>query len=349
MAFPPKPRYSVLTLERASATLISGRPSRRALASATEVLNKWRACHAYPINTFQSTLRDKTGSFAGAIVAQRLKRATTIIGKLDRMQNRRLTLANMQDIGGVRAVLKTVEDVEKLRDIYLKSNLTHTLEHIDDYISRPKPDGYRGIHLIYRYNLNRPPSRKWNGLLIEMQLRTELQHYWATAVEVTGTILNEPFKFGGTGQPEWRDFFKLVSSAFAMIEKRPVVGGYENLTISELFDTVKKKEKALDALQKMEYYSRGLSFIQEQGSRKNKYHILTLDLENKTLTVSSFTELNVARASEAYAGVEKSQSGKSDTVLVSTAKSDDLRKAYPNYFLDVSGFTRKVGEMIQHS
>ena len=52
---------------------------------AYQVLTNWRACHSYPINTFQATLRQKLrGIDAGALVAQRLKRTPSIINKLKR-------------------------------------------------------------------------------------------------------------------------------------------------------------------------------------------------------------------------------------------------------------------------
>jgi putative GTP pyrophosphokinase len=346
MAFPPKPRYSKAELINASEILIKESSTQTELTHATEILKKWRAGHAYPINTFQSTLRRKVRSYGNVIVAQRLKRAPTIIGKLGRIS--RLNLANMQDIGGVRAVLKSPDDIEKLRDFYINHpTLTHKLENQDDYIIKPKADGYRGIHLIYRYNLNRPVAKNWNGLLIEMQLRTELQHYWATAVEVTGTILDDPFKFGGKGHPEWREFFKLISCVFALIENRPVIRGYENFTKLEIVQKIVKIEKSLDALQKMDFYSAGLKFIKDRGSRQNKYHILSLNLIEKNVTIYSFPKLDLAKASEVYAGIEKETDKKLDTVLVSTAKSDDLRRAYPNYFLDVTDFTKKVREIVK--
>lgn len=41
---------------------------------ALELANRWRACHAYPINTFQATLRTKIKNCQGEVlVAQRLK------------------------------------------------------------------------------------------------------------------------------------------------------------------------------------------------------------------------------------------------------------------------------------
>ena len=71
---------------------------------AYEVLSNWRACHGYPINTFQALLRKRlSGLDKKAIVAQRLKRAPSVISKLRRFSS--MKLSQMQDIGGLRAVL----------------------------------------------------------------------------------------------------------------------------------------------------------------------------------------------------------------------------------------------------
>src|SRR5687767_5041870 len=70
---------------------------REQLLWAFDVVTNWRSCHGYPINTFQATLRQKLSSVdANAIVAQRLKRMPSIIGKLHRYKN--MQLARMQDI-----------------------------------------------------------------------------------------------------------------------------------------------------------------------------------------------------------------------------------------------------------
>jgi ppGpp synthetase/RelA/SpoT-type nucleotidyltranferase len=42
------------------------------------------------------------------------------------------------------------------------------------YIEAPKESGYRGTHLVYRYYSDR--SATWNGLSIEIQVRSRLQH-----------------------------------------------------------------------------------------------------------------------------------------------------------------------------
>jgi hypothetical protein len=129
----------------------------------------------------------------------------TIINKL--RLNPSMKLARMQDIGGVRAVLKTIKDVRDLeREYRNKSHFKHELVNEKDYIESPKNTGYRGIHLIYKYKNNRKKAKEYNGLLLELQIRTRLQHAWATAVETMGTFLGQPLK-SMDGDKKWFDFF----------------------------------------------------------------------------------------------------------------------------------------------
>lgn len=91
-----------------------------------------------------------------------------------------------------------------------------------DYIQSPKPDGYRGIHIVGRYRSEDEERAIWNGQRIESQLRSRLQHAFATAVETVTTFTSKPLKFGG-GPPEWKRFFSLMGTAIAMREGTPPV------------------------------------------------------------------------------------------------------------------------------
>jgi putative GTP pyrophosphokinase len=152
MAFASVPVESKNQINKAGVILASDHPLPSELAWAWGLANRWRACHAYPINTFQATLRTKLRLFAkDPIAAQRLKRMPTIIDKLKRYPT--MKLSTMQDIAGVRGILATVNDVRKLRNEYQDNKrFAHELTDHKDYIEHPRSeDGYRSIHLIYKY------------------------------------------------------------------------------------------------------------------------------------------------------------------------------------------------------
>jgi len=206
MSFPSVPNYSKNQIRKAGDILISENRNEQDKEWALEVLSKWRSCHAYPLNTFNATLRgnikivDKKG-----LVAQRLKRMPTIINKLK--LNSSMNLSTMQDIGGVRAIVNTINQVRQLRDIYYQKNrFKHELKQEKDYITNPKDDGYRSVHLVFKYKNNSHKARQYNRLLLEIQIRTRLQHVWATAVETIGTLRNQAYK-SKQGEKEWRECY----------------------------------------------------------------------------------------------------------------------------------------------
>ena len=195
-----------------------------AFQKALPVVNNWRACHGYPLNILQTNLRRAARRFEPTpLIAQRTKRLYSISLKLSRQPS--MKLSQMQDIGGCRAVMNNVEAVRKLDNFYRSgSEMKHILASRDDYITTPKPTGYRGIHRVYRYNSDKRVGEKWNDLKIEMQLRSQYQHAWATAVETVGTFLGQALK-SSTGPDEWLRFFALMSSVIAIREHAPVVPG----------------------------------------------------------------------------------------------------------------------------
>lgn len=54
-------------------------------------------------------------------------------------------------------------------------------------------------------------------MFLELQIRTQLQHYWAMAVEVLGMKSNSKIK-EGNGNKNEKEFFKLASALFSFIE-----------------------------------------------------------------------------------------------------------------------------------
>lgn len=123
--------------------LASGHGTPAEIDHALEVINDWRAAHSFALNTFQVGLRSKARNvYEHALVAQRLKRVSSIVAKLRRFE--KMNLSRMQDIGGCRAVLESVRQVRRVAAAYDKSRQQHELISSKDYIAEPKASGYRG-------------------------------------------------------------------------------------------------------------------------------------------------------------------------------------------------------------
>ncbi len=347
MSFASVPDESKSQINRAGVILNSGKDTP-GYTDALNLAERWRACHAYPINTFQATLRKKIRSFEGEpIVAQRLKRMPTIIDKLSRFPT--MQLSRMQDIGGVRAVVSTIEDVYTLAENY-KSNkkLLHELLYEKDYINFPRDeDGYRSLHLVYSYRNKNVPS--YDGLRLEFQIRSKLQHTWATAVETMGTFLGLALK-SRQGDKAWLEFFSLVSSAFALKENASPVPKYAKLNRAAIFSAIAETENQLDALTKMSAFSAAADLIVTDNSRnKWSYHLIILNSIKRQVNVIPFERGGIEQAIAAYSEAEyKALNGESiEPVLVSAGPLAKLKKAYPNFFLDIKDFQRSVKAIVE--
>lgn len=171
-------------------------------AVALEILENWRAAHSFALNGAQMGLRSRIRTIeAEGFVSQRLKRRPTIINKLCRQSNMQLT--TMQDIAGCRAVLEDAGTARALTRQWEKTAKNKIRERYD-YVAKPASSGYRGIHLVVIYDER----------LVEVQIRSRLQHAWATAVENYGARLGVDLK-SGEGPEEVLMFFQLVSRAMA--------------------------------------------------------------------------------------------------------------------------------------
>jgi putative GTP pyrophosphokinase len=197
------------------------------LDEAWEALTWWRSLHARPLSAVAASLRyhvDRGDArVQGRIeVTQRLKRLDTLIGKLGRERG---NVTQMQDVGGVRAVLPNLRHVYVVRRRLLKS---WVVIRERDYIAEPKSSGYRALHLIVRRM----------GFPIEVQLRTIGQDVWANQVEETGRKVGLDLKFGA-GNEHLDSIFVAMGQLIARFdngelspdELREVLRGLPSLTI----------------------------------------------------------------------------------------------------------------------
>lgn len=251
-------------------------------------------------------------------------------------------------------MVSSVTRVEELVGAYKQSESKnprgrHTFVKESDYIANPKDDGYRGVHLIYRYYSGSRRHRPFVGLKTEIQIRSRLQHIWATAVETVDTFTGDPMK-AGRGELQWRRFFALMGSALAIKERRAIVPNTpQDPTV--LIAELRALTKALRVKNTLEAWRRALRWLPERTIHGDAYFfLLFLDTEAGRLSVRSFKKEDVLAAQEAYANTEQNVEAKADSrqaVLVSVKHLSSLRGAYPNYFLDTAAFLREVARAIR--
>jgi ppGpp synthetase/RelA/SpoT-type nucleotidyltranferase len=147
------------------------------LDQAIEVISAFRAAHAYPMAKTRYGLASmvRTERAAEVVVGQRLKRVPRIIRKLHRTvgsASGSTSLARLEDIGGVRAILSDGPELERVRK-RLERNWGSAIRRRRDYIAEPKEIGYRAVHLVVVRD----------DRAIEIQLRTKGQQQWSDAAE----------------------------------------------------------------------------------------------------------------------------------------------------------------------
>lgn len=261
-------------------------------------------------------------------IARRLKRLSSIQAKLQRFEG--MCLDRMQDIGGVRAVFKNNNEVkqfvENIKEVYLGKRSVLEIVKENDYITRPKADGYRSYHIVFKYN---GKIDEVNGYHIELQLRDLLQHYWATAVEILALRSSTNIK-AGYGDEHFKRFFWLCAELFAGAKEHK----YE---IREL----DKKHNILVLLKGLNVVADKL----EKAGNEESLYLMVLDAKDGILKLTAFSKGEQLLAQAMYQSMETNDSMQS--VLVSIDSIKKLKKAYPNYYLDAKNFIKEVTERLK--
>ena len=313
------------------------------LRGALEYINNWRASHYYPISTIQVSLRAKAKEVdSTALIVQRLKKMQSIKRKLRYNLSLSSSLSCVQDIGGCRVILSTVDNVFTLRKLLEESRWKQKLVRTNDYITRPKRTGYRGIHLIYEYYSKNNPS--YDGMSVEIQLRTKLQHIWATAVESVDVFTGSELK-SNKGKDEWKRFFALVSSFFAIEENGRTVPGTPKNSADILQELVVLNEQ-YDFFGTIETINNSVKHIVNNlnySKKENVFYLLSLKSAEHTVEVIKYDKRSKKEANVEYLRREKNEEKeKQNVVLVSATSIEGLKQAYPNYFMDIEDFYNKL-------
>jgi putative GTP pyrophosphokinase len=195
-----------------------------------------RARHALPLQRVAVNLRyyvQKHSLARPIFVGQRLKRLPTIIDKLEREP--KMHLSRMHDIGGCRAVVKDEAEaravVTHLRRRW--SGVTArgaTIVREYDYIENPKPvSGYRALHLVVAKD----------SCLIEVQVRTGVQHAWAELIETVDRRNPDLSLKGGQAPADLIEYYRVGAGLLEARERGEAPNAEVLLRFRELHEKVR--------------------------------------------------------------------------------------------------------------
>lgn len=113
-------------------------------------------------------------------ISTRLKRTSSIVQKLQR-QNAEMSVENIQklihDVAGVRVVCSYLDDVYDIAAIICAQEDVKLIRQ-KDYISNPKHNGYRSLHLVISIPVSFDGQTQW--VEVEVQIRTIAMDFWAS-------------------------------------------------------------------------------------------------------------------------------------------------------------------------
>ncbi len=242
----------------------------------------------------------------------------------------------MNDVGGVRIITDSMTNVHKIKDLIVKAKTSNKLIREYNYIDEPKESGYRSYHLVYEYHASKQEYKRYR---IELQIRSKIQHAWATAVEVMGTFAKENLK-ASEGDQGALDFFKKVSQAFTSLENKEAIE-------QPLKEEIIQRNKELSLIDKLKVYNHLLKI--KTPKTNTELFLLQLDTKEKTISIFSYEENYYDEAYKNYRRIESeiAEDNTKDVVMVFANSMEELKKAYPNYLADTKVFLENLNKVIK--
>ncbi len=318
-----------------------------------EIFDQYRRSHLAPLTNTTLELQNILSNFDSEYyIAQRLKRRPQIIRKLNRLSVR---LTQLQDIGGNRIIVHKNQDVDRLYghiENRIRQDNSTTIQRITDYRERGRDQtGYRSLHVI----LNR------DGMHLELQIRSRIQHYWSESIERTSVIYGYHLK-EGEGDPRIISYFKLLSDAFYEIEAGREPSAETRIRIDQLRveceDIIRKSDKnrIFDSYVNEDIIKTLEGKEKSGGARLNNW-ILIFDWNEGSFVSWDIVSRDVNAAVDLYERYERqfpSEKGY-EVVLIGASEIATVRKTHSHYFgiesydnilenLDssIAGFSRKI-------
>lgn len=290
-------------------------------------LQLYRISFKVPLNKANEELNrimrkiDKFG-----VITYRVKRIESICNKLLRFKE--MDLARMHDIAGARCILSNEKKVTAFVK-ELQSSKVLSVKHIDDYISKPKLTGYKSIHL----------RCECEGKLIEVQVRDETQHSWATLVEITDVIYRTKIKENQ------------ADNSTGLYEFLQILSKSKNLTLCERkkINSVLAKTKFIQKLTNT--FCKNAIILRNNWCKKElphgQFYLFEVDKKNNP-NIEIFEDFN--KAEEKYfSSFTKDMNIQEKNYVMAYISNDDfemISKAYSNYVLIKHNFYMNLSNIL---
>lgn len=289
-------------------------------------LQSYRTSHKEALSQTFTILCNSTNKIhPNSIVTFRIKRFESIIGKLKRYPEMRFS--RMWDIAGCRCILRNINDVYKLKKIIKKDKSLEIIKEYD-YIKTPQEDGYKSLHLFVKHSCS--------DKLIEVQVRSQENHNWATLVEISDLLFDSRLKEYGENKELLRLHFLLANP--------------ENLTIKDKYEIAQiiKKYNYFERLS--EVFSRNYLKVRKQWfelESQNKHKYFMIETKKDDIPkIDSFS--NFQDAENKYFNIYKTRQNANIVLThLQTPNYNQISIAYSNYILTFHTFLSESLDILE--
>ena len=318
-----------------------------------DAFDDYRKSHLQPLSETTLEIQGWLGGYGKPYyIAQRLKRKPQIVRKLKRLRAR---LSQLQDIGGLRIIVPKNSDVDHLRkylEQHVASRSHFKVKKLTDYREKGRDTtGYRALHLML--------SR--DGVVLELQIRSRVQHYWAESIERTSVIYGYHLK-EEEGDPKVLRYFQLLSDAFYELEAGREASTDKRIEIDALRAECEKIIEASPHGKVLDSYVnegviRTLTEKESRGGHGLNNWVIVFDWNTGQFVSWDIVDRSPDEAVSAYVRHEKNFPPESgfEVVLIGSSEVATVRETHSHYFgieaydtilesLDTSivGFRRKI-------
>lgn len=313
-------------------SLVAGSLSEVERREALELVGYWRAAHIEPLQRTLLEIEKLCGKGSSTILVSRLKRIDTIVNKLGRENSSaNYNLTTLRDVAGCRLIVDNLDQVLLYADLISQTDMFHKSI---DHMKKPKGSGYRGFHIICRHDA--APQYGFKNMNVEVQIRSRLQHYWATAVETYDQIEETRLKFDQGSDLEKR-YFCLASE----------VMNNDVSNDSEEIKELRYLDSRLHVLERLAAAVNSMYVICKREIDRSSTCLLKVDLSMQQIVIDVYPSGEEVIAAEKYTELETGKEELDIIYLLARADSlSDLSFAYSNYSSHISKFVKWLGKKI---